>query len=134
MDEIFLSGRLSDAVCVLVSDEDQLVMEELIAGMDADGNLVAAVEHNDYEDEHYNSVSYLTVSREDAEALAREWGVTVRELPEEIYDSMEQWRETANPTLSQVRDCFKAVYDLLLDAGCHIRISRIAGHKGYTPC
>ncbi len=47
---------------------------------------------------------------------------------------MAEWREIRDPWRDDVQACFKEVTECLLAEGCHFRIRRTTGPRGYICC
>ncbi len=117
---------------IMSSDEDQPVVMDLTVGFNSRGLLVVAADLYDYENPARDCSTAAVVDREDAEGLARRYGVAYDSLPDFIAENMDDWREMVNPGVEDVRDCFKDITDRLLEEGCHFHI--IDGFSGQKSC
>lgn len=107
---------------IMSSDEDQPVVMDLTVGFNSRGLLVVAADLYDYENPARDCSTAAVVDREDAEGLARRYGVAYESLPDFIAENMDEWRGAVNPGVGDVRDCFKEITDRLLDEGCRFRM------------
>lgn len=130
-----ISDSLYPPCChILSSDEDQPIVMDLYAGFDASGRLVVCVDSSDYDEPEYDCSTAAVVNLDDSRAMARRHRIRHSRLPAFIAECMEEWGEIINPTLSQVRDCFKEITECLLDEGCRFKILRTYGKSGHTCC
>lgn len=120
--------------CVMSSDEDQIVVEDLIVGINANAELIVRVEHNDYEDARYNCSTQAVVSEDNARKLSRRLNVPLIKLPRFISDFMCDWGEMVNAGCVDVQACFSDILERLLDEGCKFRIKRQPGFCGHICC
>lgn len=119
---------------IMNSDEDQTVVIDLGVGCTRNGELIIYAEYTDYENPRYDCVTWVTLSNTEARRLARRLDVSFVKLPVLISDSMDEWSYIVNPTLTQVRDCFKEITECLLDEGSRFRIHRTIGYRNFICC
>lgn len=119
---------------VFNSDDDSSPVEDITVGFDANRNLIVLLEYTDYDNPSYNSEVHAIVEASEASMLAKQLNVAVTRLPEFISQSMDDYDDIINPTLSDVLDCFKDITDCLIDEGCHFKIVRTPSRNGFTPC
>lgn len=119
---------------IMNSDEDQTVVIDLGVGCTRKGELIIYAEYTDYENPRYDCVTWVTLSNTEARRLARRLDVSFVKLPKLISDSMDEWSYIVNPTLTQVRDCFKEITECLLDEGSRFRIHRTIGYRNFICC
>lgn len=129
-----ICDSLHSSWLVLVSDEEQPVVIELCVGFNVSGALVISADLYDYDEPEYECSTAAIVNVDDAFAMARRHKVRYSDLPRFISDCMEEWDSVINPTLRDVRDCFKEITESLLDEGCRFRIKRTYGKYGYMCC
>ena len=112
---------------VMCSDDDQPLIMEIFTGFNSRDELTISIEYTDYEEPKYNCSTAAVVKTDDARAMARRHKVDYQHLPDFISECMGEWREIVNPTLNQVRDCFKEITECLLDERCRFRIIHTKG-------
>lgn len=125
---------LHSACHVFCSDEDQTTVEDITVGFDSRQNLIILLEYTDYDSPSHNSSIHAKVDADEAAMLAARLEIPLTRLPSFISESMDDYSSIINPTLSQVRDCFKEITECLLDEGCHFSIIRTPSRNGFTPC
>lgn len=103
------SQDLNCAYCVLSSDEDYHVVEDLTVGYDDDLNLIILLEHDNYQEPDQVSSTYAIVTKDCAYNLARSLNVGMSALPEQIGESMCHYRKIINPSTGDVKDCFREI-------------------------
>lgn len=130
-----ISDSLYLPCCQIInSDDDQPIIMEIIVGFNQSGQLVICADLYDYEEPEYNCSTAAVVNLEDSGKMARHHRVMHNQLPNFIGECMEEWGEIINPTLSQVRDCFKEITECLLDEGCRFKIIRTYGKDDHMCC
>lgn len=127
-----ISDSLYLPCCQIInSDDDQPIIMEIIVGFNQSGQLVVCADLYDYEEPEYNCSTAAVVNLEDSRKMARRHRVEHNQLPHFIGECMEEWGTIINPTLSQVRDCFKEITECLLDEGCRLKIIRTYGKDNH---
>lgn len=116
------------------SDEDQPMVMDIYVGFTSQNELAVSVDFSNYEDPRYNCSTFAIVDYEDGVRLAKRHKISHDKLPQFISECMDEWDEIVNPTLSQVRECFKEITECLLDEGCHFKIGRTYGKNDYICC
>lgn len=116
------SDTLKGVCWIFCSHDDFSEVESLCAGFDSGLNLVVLSERTDSDRPRRNSSVCAVVDKDKAFGLARRLGVQLKDLPQTIADSMEEWNSIACPTPEHVRDCFKEITDRLSDEGCRYTI------------
>lgn len=129
-----ISDRLYFCDHIISSDEDQPIIMDIYVGLTDRDELVISVDYSDYEEPFYNCSTAALVNSDDAHVMAKRHKISYEELPMFISDCMEEWRTIINPSLSNVRDCFKEITECLLDEGCRFRIERTYGVNNYICC
>lgn len=129
-----MNTKFYNTCFIMGSDDDQPMIMELYAGFNFRNELTISINFTDYEDPRYNCSTYAIVNTEDARTMAHRHNVRFCNLPLFIAECMEDWGKIVNPTLSQVKDCFKEITECLLDEGCRFRIERTHGPNGYICC
>lgn len=126
-----MNRELWTTYLIMSSDEDQPVVEDLYAAFDESMNFILAVEHTDYDFRDSSCMVYAVVSREEAFKLAKAYGVSVKELPKAIAESVSEYTEMVNADLSDVSDCFREITDLFTEKNCRFKVLREYGKDGY---
>lgn len=129
-----ISSAVIAPCLIMCSDEDLPVVQYLTAGLTTKGGLVIAIDQDDSTDERYNCSTWVEMDYPETRRLARRLGVTLVKLPACISDCMAEWREIRDPWRDDVQACFKEVTECLLAEGCHFRIRRTTGPRGYICC
>ena len=115
------------------SDDDLPFVADLTVGYHRTSlDLVILLSYTDYEEPEYNCATWAAVKREAASKLARRLKVSMQELPLFIYKSMEEWREVINPSIHDVKGCFKEILDCLVEEGCRYTLRRKYGKSGWS--
>lgn len=128
------SDSLHHAAWIMGSDDDQPIIQEIYVGFDSRDNLIVSIDNIDYEDHRYDCSTWVTVEKEEVQALAKRLKVKFSRLPIFISESMEEWREIINANFKQVQSCFKDITECLLDEGCRFRIDRTFGPHDWMCC
>lgn len=129
-----LSDLLHSYRFIMGSDDDQPIVMEIYAGFNFRDQLTISVDFINYDDYSYNCSTAAVIDIDDAKAMARRHEVRYHRLPAFIAECMEDWRRIINPSLNQVRDCFKEITECLLDERCRFRITRTTGKNHYICC
>lgn len=117
---------------VMSSDEDQMIVEDVLIGFDKNLNLLVELKHSNYEEKEYSSSIFMCMEEEEAYNLARRLHTSLHELPTVIGDFFgEKYSGYVNPCCYDVHTCFKEILDFLLDYGCHYRIVEQPGKDDY---
>ncbi len=119
---------------VLNSDEDSSVIEDLYAGYSPALNLIIAVTYTDYDNPDYNCITYAEIKKGNAYKLSRRLRVAMKDLPNYIASSLDDYQEIINPRPSDVSRCFAEILDCLVEEGCRFRIVRIQSKNGLVAC
>ncbi len=107
------------------SDEDQPVVDDLVAGLRADRGLTVMIVRTGYDENRSKRlIAAARLSPWETLRLARRLKVNLSELPAFIGECMEEWGEIVNPTFGEVADCLKEITECLLDEGCRFRVTR----------
>lgn len=128
------SDKLHSCSVIMNSDEDQPMVMDIHVGFTSQNELAVSVDYSNYEDPRYNCSTVALVGYEDGVRLSKRHNIRYEDLPQFISDCMEEWKEIVNPTLNQVRECFKEITECLLDEGCHFKIERTYGKNDYICC
>ncbi len=80
---------------------------DLLVGFNFSDELVIVIDFFDYEEPAYNCSTAAIVNTDDARIMARRHNIAYSQLPRFIVECMAEWREIINPSLNNVRDCFK---------------------------
>ncbi|MDE6452687.1 MAG: hypothetical protein K2L27_00630 [Muribaculaceae bacterium] len=117
---------------ILSTDENLPVVQRLSVGLRTSYGLEIRIRHSDHDKPEYTCHTSALVRSSDAIWLARQLGVGVSELPHEICDFMSEiYGGIINPRPSDISDCFADIIERLLDHGCHLRIERGHGARGF---
>ena len=114
------------------TDEDQPVVEDIIVGYNDKAQLLIQLQHTDYEDSRYTCHTSLVIEREDAYKWARQWQVTLRDLPQAIGKRFKAYGNSTNARYDDVSRCFGEIIDCLVDGKCRYRIVREYGKHGFS--
>ncbi len=129
-----MEQKLWSCYHIMSSDEDQPVVEDLYVGFDEEMRLVVTIEHVDYEESEYSCSVSAVVNKEDAFNLSKRLNVSMKQLPDAISKSMEEYTEIVNADFHQVQACFKEITNRFMDKKCPYRIVRKYGKEGYICC
>lgn len=117
---------------IFSSDDDFNPVEDIYVGYDESFNLILLLEHTDHDFPLFNCHTYALIKKEDAFSLARKLSIPMTELPTVISNAPDDsYYEIINPTLNEVRDCFKDIIDCFTDEKCRFQIVRKYGKYGY---
>lgn len=119
---------------VMCSDEDQMVVQDVTIGYDETFNLIILIERSDYEDHDNDCATWAVIDKNDAAELSRRLNVPMRELPKAMGQSMSNYSDIVNATLSQTKNCFHSILDCLTSYKCRYRIVRQPSADGFSCC
>ncbi len=123
--ELFLSQY------VFCSDDDCPVVEEIFVGYAESLDLIVLLEHTNYDKPENNCCTYAKIEKAVAFKLAKRLRASMTELPGIINDSVAGYGDIVNPTIGQVRDCFRDILSRLSYEKCKFRLIRTYGSHGY---
>lgn len=117
---------------IMSTDVNRPIVQSLSVGLRSGYGLEIRIRHTDHNEPEYNSHTAALVRGCDAIKLARQLEVGVSELPREISEYMtEIYGGIINAEPSDISDCFADIIERLLDHGCHLRIERRHGARGF---
>lgn len=119
---------------IMSSDDDLPVVMDLYVDFDVFSRLVVCVDLHHYHSPGRNCSTAAVVHPDDSRAMARRHGVDHSALPALIAECMEGWSRLINPSLTQVRHCFKEMTERLLDEHCRFHIRRTLGTRSHICC
>lgn len=130
-----LSDGITSPRChIISSDNDQTIVMDITIGFNRSEQLMVCVDLFDYEEPEYNCSTAAVVDPDDSRVMASHHRLEHSRLPEFIRECMEDWGEIINPTLTQVKECFKEITDALLEEDCRFKIVRTYGKNDHICC
>ena len=114
---------LTSEYCIMSTDEDQPIVEDVLSGFDDAFNFVINVVRTDYRNGHTRFKIAVTVAKEDAFNLSKSLGCHMTELPEAVGKQVAGRVGKPNPGFGDVRHCVSAIIDVLLDNDCRYSLT-----------